>query len=259
MNNEIAKRGISGSTLKIIAIVTMVIDHIGSIILLRIMGLHGMFEVVDAKGAEAFIEANQILYYGFESFKFIGRIAFPIFCFLAVEGFLHTHNLKKYLSRMVLFALISEIPFDLAFFGVPFYWGYQNVFFTLLFGILAIAGLQLVEEKKGWSIALRVLLSGLIIGLSLGAVWILKTDYDLWGVLVVVIFYLFRRRRTISAILACVPLRAIGAFISLIPIYLYNGQRGRNIKWIFYLFYPVHILILYLISCALGLSQVSLI
>lgn len=77
----------------------------------------------------------------------IGRVAFPIFCFLLVEGFLHTKNVWKYAGRLALFALVSEIPFDLAFQGEWLFMGYQNIFFTLLVGLLVMIAFQTAEEK----------------------------------------------------------------------------------------------------------------
>lgn len=250
-------KGISGSTLKIIAIVSMLIDHIGAIILERMLILKGMPEAVDSRLFNAFIEANASLYYTDIVFRMIGRIALPIFCFLLVEGFLYTHNLKKYLTRLFIFALISEIPFNLAFFGRFFEWGYQNIFFTLFLGILAIAGLRMAEEKKQWSMIGRVLFGFLSVGIGIGAAMLLKTDYNMFGVITIIIIYLFRRRKILGVGIGCAILMEPTAFISLIPIYLYNGTRGINLKWIFYLFYPVHILLLYLIACALGLGHVT--
>ncbi len=118
-------RGITGNTLKIIAIVTMLIDHIGVAIF-----ENGMLKYQDNSLAWVSI-ANLVL-------RTIGRIAFPIFCFLLVEGFFHTRDIKKYGTRLFLFALISEIPFDLAVFDTWFYPGYQNVYFTLFIGLWVI-------------------------------------------------------------------------------------------------------------------------
>lgn len=172
---------------------------------------------------------------------------------------MHTHNLKKYLGRMICFAIISEIPFDLAFFGVPFYWGHQNVYFTLFLGIFAIIGIQLAEQKKEWNMLWRILFCILIVGLCLVAANVLCTDYNIFGILTIAIMYLFRKRKTLSVGLGCIVLQEITAFISLIPIQLYNGKRRMNIKWLFYLFYPVHLVLLYLVALVLGLGQVILI
>lgn len=251
------QKGITGSTLKIIAIAIMFVDHIGSVILERVLAQRGMFDVVDAQGASAFLNANGGWYQAFIICKTIGRIAFPIFCFLLIEGFVHTRNQKRYMSRMALFAVISEIPFDLAFYGVPFYWGHQNVFFTLLLGILAIAGIRLVERKTEWNIVWRVLIGALWTGCSMGCAILLHVDYEIAGIITIVFMYFLRRRKTLSALFGCVPLKEIAAFGSLIPISLYNGKRGRNLKWIFYLFYPVHIFLLYLIACAFGLGHIT--
>lgn len=246
--NKTHKKGISGSTLKIIAIITMVIDHIGAIVIENMLVERGLLEITTDQAFVTFLDANSLLYYMNTVFRIIGRMSFPIFCFLIVQGFLHTHDLKKYLGRMFIFALISEIPFDLAFFGIPFYWGYQNIFFTLFFGILAISGIQIAEKKKEWNKITRLLFGLLSIGLCMGAVIVLKTDYDILGILIISIMYLFRNKKMLSASLGCLVLETIPAFVSLIPIYFYNGEKGRSVKWLFYLFYPVHILLLYFLS-----------
>lgn len=252
------QKGISGSTLKIIAVISMLIDHIGAIILMRALIWYGIFDAIGTPTEAAFIEAHAGLFYTYVVFRQLGRIAFPIFCFLLVQGFLHTHNLKKYLSRLFLFALVSEVPFDLGILGVPFDWRFQNVYFTLFLGVLAIAGIRMAEEKKEWHMSGRVLLGLLAALLCAGAALLLKTDYDVPGVLAIVALYLLRKRKTLSVGVGCAVLREIPAFISMLPVYFYNGKRGINMKWFFYLFYPAHILLLYLIACALGLGQVNI-
>ena len=106
------KKGISGSTLKMIAIVTMLIDHIGAAVLARLLMVNGLGEL-DQTSTDAIVQwlsANGALYGTYTAMRMIGRVAFPIFCFLLVEGFLHTHDVKKYAMRLGLFALLSEIP-----------------------------------------------------------------------------------------------------------------------------------------------------
>ena len=123
------KKGISGSTLKMIAIVTMLIDHIGAAVLARLLMVNGLGEL-DQTNTDAIMQwlsANGALYGTYTVMRMIGRVAFPIFCFLLVEGFLHTHDVKKYAMRLGLFALLSEIPFDLAFSSKILEFNYQNV------------------------------------------------------------------------------------------------------------------------------------
>lgn len=112
-------KNVTGSTLKIIAIVTMLIDHTAAVLLGN----------------------NMIM-------RMIGRIAFPIFIFLLIEGAIHTRSKMKYALRLCLFALISEIPFDLAFSNEAFFFGYQNVFFTLAIGMFMIIAFDLAEKKQ---------------------------------------------------------------------------------------------------------------
>lgn len=123
---------LSGTTLKWIAVISMLIDHTAEVLINHNAAL------TDPIWAQIYV-----------LMRGIGRIAFPIYAFLLVEGFLHTKDVKKYLARMLTFAVVSEIPFDLAVFHTPFYWGYQNVFFTLFLGLLALAGENVLHQSSG--------------------------------------------------------------------------------------------------------------
>ena len=229
INQETRKdsKGISGSTLKLIALITMLLDHIGAILVV-----------------------SPTPYY---ILRLIGRIAFPIFCFLLVEGFLHTKNLKKYAFRLFLFALVSEIPFDLAFYHTAFYPDSQNVFFTLFIGLLVISCNHsfddILKDKPG----IRLICRAAVIVAGMGIAWYLKTDYSYIGVAAIALLYHFRNNPIIAAADACLLLMfsssmEISSFVCLPLIRAYNGKRGLSLKYIFYLFYPVHLLILHLIS-----------
>lgn len=254
MQIEVAgeKGGVTGSTLKLIAIITMFIDHFGAIIVERML-LSGNIEV---QNYHKIYMLDMVL-------RLIGRMAFPIFCFLLVEGFLYTHDVKKYAQRLFLFALISEIPFDIGFSGVLVYWKYQNVFFTLFIGILVVAGFRFVEERPKWNGEFQIFLYALILAAGMGAAALLKTDYGEFGVLTVAVMYWFRKNRMEAVGLGCMVLTVMDileatSFFIMLPIHYYNGKRGWNMKWLFYFFYPVHILLLYLIACAIGLGQVPM-
>lgn len=142
------KKGLSGSTIKLIAIIAMLIDHTAAVILERMMMRAGyLLAASNNEWLGSWIAEHRLLYISYMTMRLIGRFGFPIFCFLLVEGFLHTHNRKKYALRLLLFALISEIPFDFAFRGEWYYAGYQNVFFTLFFGLLAMCAFSFFEER----------------------------------------------------------------------------------------------------------------
>lgn len=143
------RKGISGSTLKLIAIITMLIDHTAATILDRFLIVKGVnsLDANDIQGINDFLQKYGSLYYLDTAMRLIGRLGFPIFCFLLIEGFLHTHNVWKYALRLGIFSLISEIPFDLAIYGKAFYFNSQNVFFTLLIGLLVIYAIQTITEK----------------------------------------------------------------------------------------------------------------
>jgi hypothetical protein len=247
-------KGIAGSSLKLIAIITMLIDHVAAVVLERVIAVKrsGTANVLvnelfnmDAE------ELNRI--YNF--MRSIGRFAFPIFCFLLVEGFLHTRNTWKYALRLAVFALVSEIPFDLALFAKPLRFNYQNVFFTLLIGLLVLIGLKFVSEKtanKESNEILTVLANTAVVVAGIALAELLKTDYAGMGILTIVIMYVLRKSHFISMLGGCATLALLSyselpALFVLIPAWFYNGKRGLNLKYIFYAFYPVHLFILYLI------------
>lgn len=212
MENE--QRGLFDNfTLKLIAILTMAIDHIGYTLFPDMMILRG-----------------------------IGRIAFPIFCFLIVEGFFHTRSHVNYLIRLGVFAILSEIPFDLAFHQQLFYWDKQNVFFTLVLGLLALFCLEELNVSRLYFVPLIILLA---------VAYFIKCDYGAGGVLLICMFYQTRNfpigRIIISALLLYLFFGAFELYgaLALIPITLYNGKKGPATKLFFYWFYPLHLLILY--------------
>lgn len=203
--------------------------------------------------------------------NYIGRLAFPIFAFQIVEGFVHTSNFKRYALRLFIFALISEIPFNLFYSSSIIYPFYQNVMFTLLLGLLAIRYIDPYLKEKTNKNLLLAFLSGL--GFTLLAVLGL-TDYGGLGVLTVIVFYLFRDIdfAWLYQLIALfflnvyffkgmyIPIELFGksfefqtqgfALLALIPIHLYNGEKGsgnKYFKYASYVFYPLHMLILYFI------------
>lgn len=227
-------RGISGSTLKIIAIITMLIDHTAAVIV-----LFGPW----MSNPELAKSAKNIYYI----MRYIGRIAFPIFCFLLVEGFIHTSNIKNYAKRLFIFSLISEIPFDLAIYKrVGF--EHQNVFFTLFIGLMVIWGIKYIGEKYEGS-SKRKLYEILTVLIGVFIAEILKTDYSGFGVFFIVIMYYFHNNIMLRNIIGAIAISwELTAPIAFIPITFYNGKRGLSLKYVFYLFYPVHLFVLYLIA-----------
>lgn len=171
------------------------------------------------------------------------RIGFPIFCFLLIEGFFHTSSKKKYAIRLFLFALLSEFPFDYALFDSPVNLDYQNVFFTLFLGLLTIWGINTLCHKAGNQTRLWI---GKILIAAAGclAAWLLQTDYDYKGIILILLLYLFHDQKFLCTLVSCLSLLwEAPACLAFIPINLYNGKRGISLKYFFYLFYPVHLLV----------------
>lgn len=230
----------SGTALKTIACITMLVDHIGASCIeagILTPGLDIGTLSRDTLSTYPLYRLDRVL-------RFTGRLAFPIFCFLLVEGFVHTRDVKKYVRRLFLFALISEVPFDLAFFRTLFALDHQNVYWTLALGVLAMAGLKHYEKPDG-SASWKGLLC--VAGCTLAAL-LACTDYDGIGVLIICALYLTRgdrkRQCIVGAVLFAWELTAPLAFVL---VWFYNGQRGRctpAMQKVFYWFYPVHLSVL---------------
>ena len=238
------RRGFSGTALKTIACITMLVDHIGASCIeagILTPGLEVGTLSQDTLSAYPLYRLDMVL-------RFTGRLAFPIFCFLAVEGFLHTHDVKKYVRQLLLFGLLSEVPFDLAFFRAPFAPQHQNVYWTLALGVLAMAGLKRFERPDG-SASWQGLLC---VGACALTAFLANTDYHAIGVLIICALYMARadrkRQCLAGALLFAFELTAPLAFVL---VWFYNGQRGACSplqKKAFYWFYPVHLAVLAMIT-----------
>ena len=231
--------GLSGTALKYIACITMLIDHIGA----SCIEAGILRPALDAGTLSADALASAPLYQLDRVLRFTGRLAFPIYCFLLVEGFLHTHDFKKYALRMLGFALISEGPFDWAFFsGV--YWGHQNVYFTLLLGLLAMKALDTYQTPEGMP-ALKGILGAAACFLAAA---LLHCDYDVLGLALILALYMTRKDKRAQ----CIAGAVFSLFEPVAPlafglVWFYSGERGGSSKleqWAFYWFYPAHIFVL---------------
>lgn len=272
----VENKSLTGYHLKLIALITMLIDHIAAVVIWRVylasFQITASMQLSNYIGDKVvvWVAGHQDLIYAiYEWMRYIGRMAFPIYCFLLVEGFLHTRNVAKYTGRLAVFALISEIPFDLAIAGQWWSLEYSNVFFTLALGLITIWAVSYIEkfyefwQEKQWEPILGMILTGatglVVVGLFGGlAEMVLHTDYGFGGIIAILILYLFRKQREMAFALSVLALSVISgsieilALIMLYPLMRYNGARGKEVKYVFYAFYPVHLLGLALICIGLG-------
>ncbi len=224
---------LNGNALKFLAACFMLVDHCGAVLLERKILNDPVIR--SSPQFAAWMTADDIL-------RFIGRLAFPIFCFLLVEGFVHTRDVRRYAIRLLIFGLISEIPFDLAVSGRWLWLDHQNVYFTLFFGLLAMVAMERWEYAL-WKQILAILVCCL-------AAWILKTDYDVFGVALIIFMYMYRQDfRQMAFWGVLLTSWEITGPLAFIPLSMYNGKRGsRNFKYAFYLFYPAHLLLLWAVG-----------
>lgn len=213
----------SRSFLKMVAMLSMLCDHIAFVLV----------------PADQFTRCYYIM-------RIIGRIAFPLFCFMLVEGFIYTHSKKNYIIRLALFAVISEIPFDLACSGMIVDWSGQNVMWTLLIGFIVMYWLEKYENNV-W-LRLLIVTCGCVLA------YFMYTDYSFFGVLIIAVLYLYRMDRIrgmlfMGILLVVQNMVEAFAVFSIPFILLYNPEKGGTHlpKYFFYAFYPVHLLLLYII------------
>lgn len=260
------KWGLTSFGLKMIAILTMLCDHVAAVFS---------------------SDMPSALYI---AMRCIGRMAFPIFCFLLAEGFYYTKSRSRYALRLFLFCLLSEPCYDLAFHQTWRYQESQNVFWTLFLGFLMMALLETIRRRRNadnllFRVAKGILMAAVVCAAGYAAFW-MKTDYSYKGILMIAVFYFLRKHRaaavvgmslvnllafqrlanllallktqsTLTGLLASLKANIRGVqfsfmiqdagVVAAVPILFYNGQKGRSMKWFFYLFYPVHLLILYFI------------
>ena len=230
MNLSLDKyKKLSGSMLKLIAVISMLIDHTAVILHTE---LPFMTDVLFTAG-----KTNVTVYF---IMRKLGRLAFPLFCFLISEGMAHTKNIKKYGLRLLLFAVVSEIPFNLMTHNDVFYPQKQNIYFTLFLGVLLLYFLNNTKNE---------LVKFVLMSATAAAAVLLHFEYGLGGVVLILLMYTLKHAPSARFLLAYPLLSGNLATLSaFIPIGLYNGERGfiksNALKFAFYWFYPVHILLL---------------
>lgn len=207
-------KGLSGSSLKVIALVSMTMDHIAYYLM-----EHGTLQ--------------------YELMRMVGRMAFPIFAFLLVEGYVHTRSRGKYALNLLIFALISEVPWWLLNHDNT-----HNVFFTLLLGLLAIDLITRIGNKP-------LLWCVIIASICGNAAW-LHVDYEYSGILLIYVFYFFQPDKVTKCLLATLLIYqygVVGLWLGLAVILCYNGNRGfikgQYAKYLCYAYYPLHLLIIW--------------
>ncbi len=233
------RRCLSGSALKLIACATMLLDHVAAHLL--------RFQAAYTRVLFSAFGADVSWYWIFRS---IGRIAFPVYVFLLVEGFLHTRNRVRYGASLGAFALISEVPWDLEHFGVALELSSQNVFFTLLLGYLALCALEAFDANQAAQ-ALALLA-------CFFAVCAIRADYGLMGFGLILVTYGLKHHEALRDAASMGVLSSEPQAILAYPLLaLYDGTRGfvgtgALVKYAFYAFYPIHLLIIAVIKMWLG-------
>ena len=235
--------GFTGNGLKLFAMGAMLIDHVAYALL--------------------FSTETAAVYW---PMRIIGRLAFPIFAYMIAVGARHTHDIRKYLLRLLAFAVISEVPFDWAFGfakkGQIIELTHQNVFLTLFMGLLTLAFLRFFQKNLP---RYYMIPSAAVLLLTMAAAEFLNTDYAGVGVLCIFLFYVGADKKTAKAPLFALAIFVLSfdwntlinitelfALVSLAPILLHNGQKGAKMnRWVFYAFYPGHLAVLWLIRVLL--------
>ena len=219
-NDLMLYRFLSGSALKVISVVSMTIDHIAYYILDQQLGM-----------------GDTWLY---ETMRCIGRFAFPIFAFLIIEGYHHTRHVGRYMAALLVTAIVAEIPWQLL--GNE---DSHNVVFTLLLGLVVVFLIDHIHDAL-WLMLMETALFSAIATM-------LNTDYTWHGICLMVVFYLFRKYRGLTLLFGFPLLMEygiLGSAIGLVIPLMYSGRRGfvkgQWMKYLFYIYYPLHLMVIYL-------------
>lgn len=253
MNYGMGRRGVVWKTptvtadgLKMFACVVMLIQNIGIAVVEN--GMIRLDQYTQESLSKAMETDSDLMFQaGVGSvMQLIGGLALPIFAFLLVEGFLKTSDYRKYLLSMMTFAVISEVPYDLALNGKVLYRSSQNALFTMTICLLMLYFLKMVKEKKG---SLSVMMQILIVLCAVLWCSLFRTQYGLCMVLLVAIFYLFYTRNVLKTVLgAIVSMLYVTGPLSFYGIWCYNEERKDKLpKYAYYLFYPAHLLVLWVV------------
>ena len=218
-------KGIHGAQLKYIAFASMFIDHFNKAIITPFLTGSGPMVIITT------------------IFDILGRIAFPIFAFMIVEGFFKTKSRWSYLRNLLIFAVISEIPYDMFQSAVFINTWSQNILWGLALGLFTIMVIDKLKEKIKKR-PLWIFVSLLLVVLSSLGSMLISSDYEYYAIITIYLYYLFYEKRIIASGLSyLVIIKEIYAILGFATVLLYNGEKGKQNKIFNYLFYPVHMLI----------------
>lgn len=227
---------LSGAQLKYIAFLSMLIDHTNKALIYPILN-------------------EGILQHISNLFDIIGRIAFPLFAFFVVEGFFKTKNRKKYLTNLFVFAVISEVPFDMFLTSTFFNTRANNVLFTLALSLITIWIIDILKNKlENKPPTLWYLVSVVVIIISCFISMQFGLDYEHHSIIIVYLFYIFYNKPVVGCALAYLSIiTEVWSILGFGLVLTYNGERGKQNKIINYWFYPVHLLILGILRMYFGI------
>lgn len=225
----------NGAQLKYMAFLSMLLDHVNNSMITPYL---------DGKGL--LLHVSNLL-------SILGRVAFPLFMFFLVEGFFKTRSRKKYLINLLIFGILSEVPFDLFTSRELFNKNWNNIMFTLALSLITI---WIVDEMKGRlakkSKTLWYGASVLVVAVMCAVAMFFSLDYDYHAIIVAYLFYLFYEKPLYGAALGYLSIiKELYSLLGFAATLTYNGERGKQYKWLNYAFYPVHLLILGLLRVAL--------
>ena len=218
----------SGAQLKYIAFLSMLADHVNKALIYPFLSGEGILQRIS------------------DAFDILGRIAFPLFAFFLVEGFFKTGNRKKYLASLLIFGIISEIPFDMALSGVFFELNSNNIMFTLALMLITIWTIDILKEKmQNMSKYTWYPVSFVIVGIMCIISMVTGLDYEYHAIMIGYLFYIFYNKRVFAIFLGYLAIfKEVWSLLGFSLILTYNGKRGKQNKLFNYCFYPFHLLII---------------
>ena len=242
---------VTGTGLKTIAVITMLIDHVAAGLILYWIN------------QQIYTDDVARVYKVYWAMRYIGRMAFPLYCFMLVEGFMHTSNLKKYVLRILAIAVVSEFPFDYGLKFMRLDLKHNNVMWELALGLFVLYLMNTVLHRTNYLISNDINRRLVMVAIMFAGMLIAHfahLDYSQGGIACISVMYFLygqTKEQRITSFAAGALMLAlmcgeieVWSFVMLIPIFFYEGHRGRDSKFLrifFYSFYPVHLTIICLV------------
>lgn len=275
------RKGMAASTMKVLVIISLFLQSLNIVVMDPFLDVESVGKSLEpvAEGFKAvftpewrlsansmykdaiteFFDAKAGAWTMYLVFSIVGSFAVPLLCFVVLQEFLTSENKRNDVLIFGMFAIASEIPYDLAMKGQFLEYTTQNMFVGIFLGLLVVWAMDTISNKMMRSAFIKYFVSMLVFLLGILMAIITKTYFFIFPVLIIVCMYIFREKKMLGPVIGCFAMTTVSpyylcSFVSLIPINMFNGKIEKKLKYMLPIFYPVHLLILFIIAKCMNLK-----